>query len=211
MHFPLISPFGSKESVGGLSQTHYPTKTPGRVSSCSFPKVASTLSWARTIRFPPRKIPVLPLFTLQETIPICSCLIRRICEMFGIWFPLICPPFIFSIWISYSISPLRTKVGAFPRHWKGARSVMPLCRYRFVLVWTRWNWIHEAQLGDFWTNFSPFRIQPGYLGLPQSIQIKDLPLANPSNSKPPLLKHPPLNLRLVGLQEYTIITIITPN
>ena len=99
MHFALTSSPDSRESLGGLGRSHYPTKTPGLVSPCSFPE-----EWAfarvqpafhpqlphesepsglhsRGWEFHLGKIPVLPLFILLETLPSChhySCPFRRI-------------------------------------------------------------------------------------------------------------------------------------
>ena len=91
MHFALISPSGIRESVGGHSQSHYPTKTlsrrEGRLREYNLHfRFNSLLSqnyqfwnWdsGNSIRGRSR---YFPFFTLRETISICyhrSCLFRK--------------------------------------------------------------------------------------------------------------------------------------
>ena len=88
---------GGRESVGGLSR--YPTKTPGRALFPRGSGARGCFNLHFSLNPPPEpelsgphsrkwesylwKIPVLPLFTLLEEIPICYhsfCLFRRVCE-----------------------------------------------------------------------------------------------------------------------------------
>ena len=167
MHFALTSSPDSRESLGGLGRSHYPTKTPGLVSPCSFPE-----EWAfarvqpafhpqlphesepsglhsRGWEFHLGKIPVLPLFILLETLPSChhcSCLFRRIWK--------IC-------------FPERERE-------KDLESRLIVYLSSFHIATPHFFY----QLNDFRADFSLFELNLATSGLPQGIQAKDLPQAD---------------------------------
>ena len=175
MHFGLTSPLGSRESVGALSRNHYPTKTPGRVSPCSFSwreehsrkcnllfSIDSLLNQNYQVRTRENKnptwgksryIPFLPferqsdlfLFLLQ------SLRVSRERKRDAIvhlsFFHIAAPHFPYS---NQEVPSLPPRTSPMPR--KGS-----------VLVWTSWNWTptlkiwtHDSQLGNFCPDFSSF-------------------------------------------------------
>ena len=118
-----------------------------------------------------RKILVLPLLNLRATVPNChyrSCLFRKICK-----FP-----------------------GEREREIRDRESRWSFIYLSFTLHFPNLGQVpntHDSQLGDFWADFSPIWIQPGFnLKLPQGIQIEDLRLVNLESPfpEPPPLKQP---------------------